>query len=114
MAFGYWAQYFLCTTGAEAFIATLAIADRGNIRISWILCKICSHHKLSRPGRMVTGKHKGQTIYRRYYCNGFNPFYGIMPEWFKMVGIVIATIAAIIASQALIRDHLHLSVKLCG
>ena len=34
--------------------------------------------------------------------NGFNPFYGIMPDGFKMIGIVIATVAAIIASQALI------------
>ena len=33
---------------------------------------------------------------------GFNPFYGIMPESFKIIGLVIATVAAIIASQALI------------
>ena len=31
-----------------------------------------------------------------------NPFYGIMPGWFLLAGICIATIAAIIASQALI------------
>jgi KUP system potassium uptake protein len=31
-----------------------------------------------------------------------NPFYGIMPQWFVMFGIGIATLAAIIASQALI------------
>ena len=31
-----------------------------------------------------------------------NPFYGIMPEWFLIPGIIIATAAAIIASQALI------------
>ena len=33
---------------------------------------------------------------------GFNPFYGVMPEWFLYLGIAIATTAAIIASQALI------------
>ncbi len=33
---------------------------------------------------------------------GFNPFYGVMPQEFKIIGIVIATMAAIIASQALI------------
>jgi KUP system potassium uptake protein len=33
---------------------------------------------------------------------GFNPFYGVMPAWFVIIGIVIATSAAIIASQALI------------
>jgi KUP system potassium uptake protein len=31
-----------------------------------------------------------------------NPFYGIMPDWFRLTGIIIATLAAIIASQALI------------
>ena len=34
--------------------------------------------------------------------NGFNPFYGVMPHWFLIFGIFIATVAAIIASQALI------------
>jgi KUP system potassium uptake protein len=29
-------------------------------------------------------------------------FYGVMPEWFRLVGIIIATAAAVIASQALI------------
>ena len=33
---------------------------------------------------------------------GFNPFYGVMPEWFVYFGIIIATAATIIASQALI------------
>lgn len=31
-----------------------------------------------------------------------NPFYGIMPDWFLWPGIIISTLAAIIASQALI------------
>ena len=34
--------------------------------------------------------------------NLHNPFYEIMPHWFLIYGIGIATIAAIIASQALI------------
>lgn len=33
---------------------------------------------------------------------GFNPFYGVMPDWFLYFGIAIATAAAIIASQPLI------------
>jgi len=33
---------------------------------------------------------------------GFNPFYGVMPQWFLYFGIAIATAATIIASQALI------------
>jgi KUP system potassium uptake protein len=46
--------------------------------------------------------HKGKTFSKEVIDIGFNPFYGIMPESFKLIGIVIATIAAIIASQALI------------
>ena len=33
---------------------------------------------------------------------GFNPFFGMMPDWFLYFGVAIATSAAIIASQALI------------
>lgn len=39
---------------------------------------------------------------RKFDRRGFNPFIGIMPQWFKLAGIIIATTAAIIASQALI------------
>lgn len=34
--------------------------------------------------------------------SGRNPFFGMMPQWFLLPGIIIATAAAIIASQALI------------
>jgi KUP system potassium uptake protein len=33
---------------------------------------------------------------------GINPFYGIMPRWFLVPGIIISSTAAVIASQALI------------
>ena len=35
-------------------------------------------------------------------ADGFNPFIGIMPQWFKLAGIIISTVAAVIASQALL------------
>jgi len=38
----------------------------------------------------------GQTLHGR------NPFYSIMPEWFLPIGIGIATVATVVASQALI------------
>jgi KUP system potassium uptake protein len=40
--------------------------------------------------------HKGEQL------DGRNPFYSIMPEWFLPVGIGIATVATVVASQALI------------
>jgi KUP system potassium uptake protein len=36
------------------------------------------------------------------HLDGLNPFYELMPSWFLLLGVVIATAAAIIASQALI------------
>lgn len=46
--------------------------------------------------------YKNQIIPPQMMADGFNPFIGIMPAWFKLAGIIIATIAAVIASQALI------------
>jgi KUP system potassium uptake protein len=53
-------------------------------------------------GAWVLANFKGQIKTKEMIDNGFNPFYGVMPHWFLIFGIFIATVAAIIASQALI------------
>ncbi|HLL44005.1 MAG TPA: KUP/HAK/KT family potassium transporter, partial [Segetibacter sp.] len=53
-------------------------------------------------GAWLLNNHKGKLITQDLITAGFNPFYGIMPSWFVVPGIVIATTAAVIASQALI------------
>jgi len=88
---------FLCTTGAEALYADLGHCGKQNIRISWIFVKAC-----------LLLNYFGQAA----WCLEFegsplpvdspNPFYGMMPDWFLPFGITIATLAAIIASQAMI------------
>ena len=98
---GFWilGAVFLCTTGAEALYSDLGHCGRGNIRISWIFVKACLILNYLGQGAWLLN-HKGMT-----FTNGVdmkNPFYAIMPDWFLLWGIVIATIAAIIASQALI------------
>jgi KUP system potassium uptake protein len=45
--------------------------------------------------------HEGKTLEQLGSSNP-NPFYLMMPVWFQPIGIVIATLAAVIASQALI------------
>jgi KUP system potassium uptake protein len=45
--------------------------------------------------------HEGETLTTLGGPNG-NPFYLIMADWFQPIGIIIATLAAVIASQALI------------
>ena len=85
---------FLCTTGAEALYSDLGHCGLKNIRTSWAFVKttlilnylgqaawIINHPELNHP---------------------VNPFFAMMPHWFTFVGIGMATLAAIIASQALI------------
>jgi len=88
---------FLCTTGAEALYSDLGHCGRSNIRISWIYVKTCLI--LNYLGQTVwLMQHNGKVI----DMDKFNPFYAIMPQWFLIFGIGIATVATIIASQALI------------
>lgn len=102
---GFWllGAVFLCTTGAEALYSDLGHCGRENIRYSWIFVKICLIINYLGQGAFLLANYKGQTI-TQYMIDvkGFNPFFKIMPEWFVLPGIVIATAAAIIASQALI------------
>ncbi|MFM9911039.1 MAG: KUP/HAK/KT family potassium transporter [Chitinophagaceae bacterium] len=101
---GYWllGGVFLCTTGAEALYSDLGHCGRKNIRVSWIFVKTCLILNYFGQGAWLLANYKGQIITKALIEGGFNPFYGVMPEWFKLVGIVVATTAAIIASQALI------------
>ena len=87
---------FLCTTGAEALYSDLGHCGRPNIRISWIYVKLCLLLNYFGQGVWLW-QHQGSTL-----NPGDNPFFSIMPEWFLIAGISIATAAAIIASQAMI------------
>lgn len=85
---------FLCTTGAEALYSDLGHCGKKNIHYTWIFVKICLLLNYLGQGAYLISK-EGQII-------NDNPFFLIMPQWFIVPGIIIATIAAIIASQALI------------
>jgi KUP system potassium uptake protein len=93
---------FLCTTGAEALYSDLGHCGRANIRISWIFVKSMLVLNYFGQGVFLI-QHSGQTLGEiGAHMNTTNPFYLVMPEWFVPIGIIISTIAAIIASQALI------------
>lgn len=94
---GFWllGAVFLCTTGAEALYSDLGHCGRKNIRITWAFVKICL--LVNYLGQAAWIMHQGQPL-----LGGRNPFYEIMPHWFLIAGIIIATAATIIASQALI------------
>ena len=93
---------FLCTTGAEALYSDLGHCGKWNIRYSWIFVKSCLILTYLGQGAWLMSHYMGQPITADMIEGGFNPFYGVMPEWFRYFGIAIATAAAIIASQALI------------
>ena len=94
---GFWllGAVFLCTTGAEALYSDLGHCGKGNIRISWLFVKTALIlNYFGQGGWLLT--HLNEPL------AGRNPFFELMPSWFLLIGIAIATMAAIIASQALI------------
>jgi KUP system potassium uptake protein len=102
---GFWllGAVFLCTTGAEALYSDLGHCGRGNIRISWIFVKSCLVINYLGQGASLLKHHPGKlmdTVVRE--TQGINAFYDLMPQWFIVPGVVIATSAAIIASQAMV------------
>lgn len=97
MSSGFWllGAVFLCTTGAEALFADLGHVGRENIRASWFFVKICLVLNYLGQGAWLLD-HVGETL------NGVNPFFGMIPVGFKVFMVVLACMAAIIASQAVI------------
>lgn len=94
---GFWllGAVFLCTTGAEALYSDLGHCGKQSIRITWIFVKIAL--VVNYLGQAAWLMNQGKPL-----LEGRNPFYTIMPQWFLFSGVIIATFAAIIASQALI------------
>ncbi|MBQ0116879.1 MAG: KUP/HAK/KT family potassium transporter [Flavobacterium sp.] len=100
---------FLCTTGAEALYSDLGHCGIKNIRISWIFVKLMLLINYFGQGAFLIA-HEGQKLasFSGNTSNVANPFYLIMPNWFLPIGIGIATMAAIIASQALLSGSFSL------
>ncbi len=94
---GFWllGSVFLCTTGAEALYSDLGHCGKKNIQYSWIYVKTALLLNYFGQGAWLM-------LRKEKLLNGLNPFYEVMPHWFLLFGIIIATAAAIIASQALI------------
>lgn len=85
---------FLCTTGAEALYSDLGHCGRKNIYYTWTFVKACLVLNYLGQGAWLISRN-GEQISQ-------NPFFLIMPQSFIIPGVIIATLAAIIASQALI------------
>jgi KUP system potassium uptake protein len=94
---GFWilGAVFLCTTGAEAMYSDLGHCGKENIRAGWGFVKVALLLSYLGQGAWLL-QHQGQTL------GGMIPFYEIMPQSLLIFGIILATLATIIASQALI------------
>ncbi|AHE67980.1 potassium transporter Kup [Legionella oakridgensis] len=84
---------FLVVTGGEALYADLGHFGKKPIRISWFLVAL--------PGLLLN--YFGQGAYLLNHPEAIaNPFYLLAPKWFLFPLLIIATLATIIASQAVI------------
>jgi KUP system potassium uptake protein len=95
---GFWllGAVFLCTTGGEALYSDLGHCGKANIRGSWGMVFLCLMMCYLGQAAFLMSRFDGQVF------EGNSCFYVLMSPEFLPFGIVIATMAAIIASQALI------------
>ena len=84
----------LAVTGAEALYADMGHFGRNPIRVSWLVFVL--------PALMLNSMGQGALLEREGYAALESPFYNLAPNWFQLPLIGLATLAAIIASQAVI------------
>lgn len=102
---GFWllGAVFLCTTGAEALYSDLGHCGRENIRVSWIFVKaMLIINYFGQGAYLLQNVYSHAAVNKPYLLGEENPFYLIVPEWFRLTAVIIATAAAIVASQAMI------------
>lgn len=100
---------FLATTGAEALYSDVGHVGKGNIMGSWPYVFICLALNYLGQGVWILENpnyHAGAT--------DFNPFFEALPSQWKFFAIILATLAAIIASQALITGSFTLVSEASG
>lgn len=94
---GFWllGAVFLCTTGAEGLYNDMGHCGRQNIQATWTFVKTALVlNYMGQAGWLL--QHEGQVLGHN------NPFYALMPQWFLLIGVAIATLAAVVACQAVI------------
>ena len=85
---------FLATTGAEALYSDMGHVGKNNIRLSWPFVFICLQLNYMGQANWI--------LQHAQHLQMENPFFAMVPEHARLIAIILATLAAIIASQALI------------
>ncbi|MBK6889512.1 MAG: KUP/HAK/KT family potassium transporter [Sphingobacteriales bacterium] len=98
---GFWllGAVFLCSTGVEALYSDLGHCGLKNIRITWGFVKLMLLFCYFGQGAWLLNS---QYITQSGFPENMNPFYAMIPPWLFWPGLILATLAAVIASQALI------------
>jgi len=91
---------FLTITGAEAMYADLGHFGRDPIRLGWFAVAL--------PGLLLNYFGQGANLLRSPEAIS-NLFYTLAPDWFSYPLLILATIATIIASQAVITASFSLA-----
>ncbi len=100
---GFWllGAVFLATTGAEALYSDLGHCGVKNIRLTWIFVKLSLTINYIGQAAWIM-QFKSMDEVNNATLHGLNPFFEMIPHWFLLPSVIIATAATIIASQALI------------
>ncbi|WP_125761656.1 KUP/HAK/KT family potassium transporter [Companilactobacillus hulinensis] len=102
---------FLATTGAEALYSDMGQVGKYNIYGTWpFVCTMLMLNYLGQGAWVMT-----HYLDKQYMnLNTINPFYEMLPGELRIFAILIATMAAIIASQALITGSFTLVEEAIG
>lgn len=90
---------FLCTTGAEALYSDMGHVGKPNIYVSWPFVKACLIFNYLGQGAWILSHNSDGALAA---VEDLNPFFQIVPAEMRAFAVVLSTLAAIIASQALI------------
>lgn len=102
---------FLATTGAEALYSDMGQVGKHNIYATWPFVYAMLMLNYFGQAAWVINNYQNEHYAQVF---GLNPFYEMLPGNFKIFAIVIATLAAIIASQALITGSFTLVEEAIG
>lgn len=89
---------FLATTGAEALYSDMGHVGKHNIYISWPFVYTMLILNYMGQGAWIMTHSSQANLLKQ----ASNPFFEILPHSWRLVGVILATLAAVIASQALI------------
>ncbi len=90
---------FLATTGAEALYSDMGHVGRENIYISWPFVKGCLVLNYMGQGAWIITNMSNTALAA---IPDMNPFFEMLPGTLRPVAVILSTMAAVIASQALI------------